>query len=207
MPLAVIDNLIHSPNATYPDAIKVALGATAIVILLHAVMSMMRGKGESRPQWGWWSRLVYLGTVTGVAILGATSIYAVLAHGHMEEWFLLVHLTGAGMFTACLALVALTFAHRNRFGHGRIASNHEHNELSEADTITAPFGGFAKLTFWLILLTGLLTAATMLFSMLPIMGTHEMEQMLTIHRYAGLALVVVTIMHVYLIVMGRLGRA
>lgn len=198
MSLAIIDNLLNTPNATYPDAIKVALLATGIMVVLHAVVSMMKSKGQPRPRWGWWSRLVYLGTITGVAVLGATSIYSVLAHGHMEEWFLLVHLTGAGMFTACLALIALTFAHRNRFA-GR--------KQTEDQRINAPFGGLAKITFWLILVSGVATAGTMLFSMLPIMGTHDMEQMLTIHRYAGLMLVVATVVHVYLVVMGKLGRA
>ena len=224
MQLAFIDKLLTAPNAVYSDVIIIALITTGVVLLLHGGLSMMRGKTEPRQRWGWWSRLVYLGTITGVGILGVTSLYSTLAHGHMEEWFLLIHLAGAGMFTACLALFALTFAHRHRFAKQAASAEIVDTRLSRAQRsharrvekddeyhvektpCPAPIGGITKLTFWLILISGFTTAATMLISMLPILGTHDMEQMLTLHRYAGLMLVVTMVIHFYLVMMGRLGR-
>ncbi len=46
----------------------------------------------------------------------------------------------------------------------------------------------------------------MLLSMLPVLGTQQMNQMITIHRYAGLVLVIATIVHLYTVVLSKLRR-
>jgi hypothetical protein len=46
----------------------------------------------------------------------------------------------------------------------------------------------------------------MLLSMLPLFGTHQMEQLLLVHKYAGLALTVVALWHLYLAVVAGFWR-
>jgi hypothetical protein len=42
--------------------------------------------------------------------------------------------------------------------------------------------------------------------MMPWLGTRELLSMIELHRWAGLGLTLVTACHVYLVLMGRLGR-
>ena len=59
--------------------------------------------------------------------------------------------------------------------------------------------------FWIILAAGLVTSLTMLFSMLPLFGTDGLHDLLDIHRYSGLVVVVAAILHFYGVVLQRLG--
>jgi hypothetical protein len=62
-----------------------------------------------------------------------------------------------------------------------------------------------KLMFWIILLGGFVVTMTMLLSMLPLFGTDGLYQLLDIHRYAGLLVVVALAIHLYAVVLQRLG--
>ncbi|TWU19442.1 hypothetical protein [Allorhodopirellula heiligendammensis] len=46
-----------------------------------------------------------------------------------------------------------------------------------------------RIGYWAVLLTGFLTTVTMFLSMLPIAGTDQLQQLILIHGYAGLAMV------------------
>jgi heme/copper-type cytochrome/quinol oxidase subunit 1 len=46
--------------------------------------------------------------------------------------------------------------------------------------------------FWLLLATGFVTIATMFVSMLPIAGTDDLHQLISIHGYAGFVCVAAT---------------
>jgi hypothetical protein len=67
-------------------------------------------------------------------------------------------------------------------------------------------GRAARAALWLVIACGWVTAGTMLLSMLPLFGTDQMEWLLMVHRYAGLALTLVALTHVGLLALGRLGR-
>jgi cytochrome b subunit of formate dehydrogenase len=59
--------------------------------------------------------------------------------------------------------------------------------------------------FWVILVAGLIVIGTMILSMLPVFGTHGLELLLAIHRYAGLAVVAATVLHLYATLLPRFG--
>ena len=59
--------------------------------------------------------------------------------------------------------------------------------------------------FWVILLGGFAVTMTMLLSMLPLFGTGGLHQLLDLHRYSGLLVVVAMVMHLYCVGLQRIG--
>ncbi len=206
----LIDDLGNTPAAMYPKVIVAALIATAVLLLIHLLISLAKGHRPARPRWRLITKLIYIGAVTSVVILGATSFISVLRHGAMHGWFLFAHLFGAGAFVVFLMLIAVMWAVPSKLcGDTCPAMKHDPATAVTVDDDgpQAPrFHCITKLAFWLILLSGVVTAGTMLLSMLPLLGTQEMNQMITVHRYAGLVLVVATIVHLYTVALAKMRR-
>ncbi len=80
---ANLDMLIADVSLAEPPRFYRLLGivliATAALIVLHLLLTGLRSAQRgTRPAWSVWQRLVYLGTVLSVAVLGITAFYAVL---------------------------------------------------------------------------------------------------------------------------------
>ena len=199
----LINDLGTSPTAMYPKVIVAALIATAALLLLHLLISLAKGHRPARPRWRLITKLIYIGAIVSVLILGATSFISVLSAGAMHGWFLFLHLFGAGAFVVFLMLIAIIWAVPSKLCGStcKVASD------DPDAAVEAPrFHCLTKLAFWLILLSGTITAGTMLLSMLPVLGTQEMNQMITLHRYAGLVLVIATMVHLYTVVLAKMRR-
>ena len=212
MPLTLanlIADLGNSPAAMYPKAIIAALIATAVALLLHLLISLAKGHRPARPRWHLITKLIYIGAIGSVLILGATSFISVLSHGAMHGWFLFAHLFGAGAFVVFLMLIAFMWAVPCKLGAGADASAIDIHSAATVDhdgPSATRFHCITKLAFWLILVSGVVTAGTMLLSMLPILGTQDMNQVMNVHRYAGLVLVIATIVHLYTVVLAKMKR-
>ncbi len=202
----LIEDLGTSPAAMYPKVIIATLIATVAVILVHLFISLARGHRPQRPRWHIITRLIYLGAIASVVILGVTSFVAVLRHGAMHGWFLFLHLFGAGAFVVFLFLVAVMWAVPNQLCGGTCAATSDDDLDDDASPRAPRFHCLTKIAFWLILLSGVVTAGTMLISMLPLLGTQGLNQMINVHRYAGLVLVIATIVHLYTIVLTKMRR-
>jgi len=209
----LITDIGDSPAAVYPNVIVAALIATAGFILLHLLLSFSRGPRTHRPRWSLLTKLIYLGAIGSVVVLAGTSFYSVLAHGAMHGWFLFLHLFGAGAFVVFLLLIAVMWAVPSKlFSAPPAPADEPLDRQVTIDTIdvhppsASRFHWIAKVAFWLMLISGVVTAGTMLVSMLPLLGTADMNQMITLHRYAGLVLVVATVVHLYTVLLSRAGR-
>jgi hypothetical protein len=177
-----------------------ALLGVLVVMVMHLILVFVRRRGSvPQPRWGWWASLVYLGTLAGVAVLGVTAFVAMLRFGSLGGWWLFLHMFGAGVFTFVLPVLALTWCEANRFGRPAQPAG------AEGRTPPARFLGLAKAMFWVILAAGLIVTGTMLLSMLPVFGTDGLKLLLDIHRYAGLAVVAATVLHVYAALLPRFG--
>jgi hypothetical protein len=171
--------------------------AAAVVIVLHFVLSLRgRSSAGEKARWTLWEKLVYLGLLVSVAVLGFTSFFAVLQYGILGGWLLFAHMFGAGLFVGVLPFLSLTWCEASRFSSDRSA---------QRDQRPPRFFWLPKLLFWLILLGGFVVTVTMLLSMLPLFGTDGLHQLLDIHRYAGLLVVVALALHLYAVVLQRLG--
>jgi hypothetical protein len=189
-------DILERPGEAFPSVLALALLATGILILLHLVLALIGGR-PTRPRkpLNVWEKLVYLGALFSVSVLGVTAFYSVLKYGAMHQWWLFCHMFGAGAMVVVLPLLAITWCRPSRFGK---------THAGEAEETYAPrFFWIPKLMFWLFLASGLTVMLTMLVSMLPLFGTDGLHVLLDIHRYAGLLAVVVLTIHFYCILLQR----
>ena len=191
--------MLH-PNAWFPRILLVALVAAAIVIVLYLMLVLVaRPPRMRRKKWSWWETLVYLATLLTISILGTTSFFTVLRYGGMHGWWLFAHMCGAGAFVGMLPLLALTWFRVNRFGA------HADGAVNPMSEYGPRFFWLPKFTFWLIVIGGLAACVSMLLSMLPLFGTDTLRQLLAIHRYSGLLVVVAALLHFYSVLLQRAG--
>jgi hypothetical protein len=169
------------------------LGVLAIIALHAAGAILFRRGPASRRRWNLWDRLIYLGTIGSVGLLGTTAFGAVMRDGALAGWPLFLHMFGAGAFTAILPLVALSWSD----------ANCRQVRCAEGEFPPAKFYWLAKLMFWLIIPGGLVVTTSMLVSMLPIFGSDDLRTLLDVHRYSGLVVVVATALHLYGVVAWR----
>jgi hypothetical protein len=198
-PLIAVTDPAAATTWSFRQVLVIALIATAVFFVLHFLLTRLSRRHQQghRPAWNWWQRLVYLGTLVSVAILGATAFSAVLRHQMLDGWPLFAHMFGAGAFTAILPLLALTWSPAHRFVEDPATSN-EH-------TAPSAFFWLPKLTFWILLASGIVVTGTMLLSMLPLFGTDGLERLLDLHRYSGLVAVVALVLHFYGVLLQRVG--
>ncbi len=184
------------PADAFPLVLVAALGGLAAVVLLHLVVSLIAGK-TTRPRqpWRWWDKLIYAGVCLAVGTLSVTAFYSIWARGAMTGWWLIVHMLGAGAMTGFLPLLALIWCVPNRMDGSRRDTSQE--------TFAPKFDFLGKVLFWLLLAGGLAVMGTMLVSMLPLFGMDVLEQLLMLHRYAGLLVAVVLVAHWYLVLLQR----
>jgi hypothetical protein len=200
--LAPIDVLFAAAMGHSAEAFRRSLAgfliAAVALILLHLCLSLRGGRSaEEKSRWNLWEKLVYLGLVVSVAVLGFTSFYAVLRYGVLGGWLLFVHMFGAGLFVGVLPFLAVTWCEPSRFSGTRTGARTERPPR---------FFWLPKVMFWMILLSGFVVTGTMLLSMLPLFGTNGLLQLLDIHRYAGLLVVVAMMLHLYCVGLQRAGR-
>ena len=112
----------------------------------------------------------------GLAVTGIGTF--VLGSPPMTHWMLMAHVAAAPVFAVGLALVALTWAERSRFG-----------ETGSRQ------GCFSKALLWLILLCGLVVLLSGVVPMTPVFGTNGQHLLYLIHRYSGIAITVIVILH------------
>jgi hypothetical protein len=118
----------------------------------------------------------------GVVTQALTGFSHSLGFGELGGWKLLIHMSGAGMFTLGLVGVTLLWAGRCRFG-------------SAAPTPRVPLNSAQKTLFWLGLLSGWLVMLPMLLAMLPLFGTVVQRQLIELHEAAALAFVAIMVLH------------
>lgn len=125
------------------------------------------------PRLGGKAKLAYLLMLAGVAILGLSGIGTFLTgKAPMTHWILMLHVGASPAFSMGLALVALTWP----------AGIVRHAAVS-------------RCLFWLMLLAGLTVILSGVVPMTPIFGTHGQHTLYLVHRYGGIALGGITVLH------------
>jgi hypothetical protein len=177
----------------FDQVLIVALGATGVVMLAHLVVSKLAVPWpKSERGWRLWERLLYVALLGCVGVLAWTSFSALLAGSELRGWPLMIHMVGAGGFVVVLPLGAVTWA--------------------DASRVLAPrrqprrFGRLTSAAFWLLLVSGAISTLSMLASMLPLFGTESLRQLVVVHRYSGIVVVMVVLLHVYGLLIGMRRR-
>jgi membrane protease YdiL (CAAX protease family) len=116
----------------------------------------------------WLSPLLLIAVLVLVALLTATALPS-LSGEHLGGNTLLLHMMASGALVFALPLFALAWL--------RQSLDHERS--------TPPL----RWGFWLVLVTGMITIATVFACMLPIPSTDQMHELVRWHGYAGFAMV------------------
>jgi cytochrome b subunit of formate dehydrogenase len=185
--------------AGFRSGLPFTLLALLVIVIVHLVYSFARRtETPKRPSWNLWEKLVYWGTLLSVVVLGVTAFFAMLRYGVLDGWLLFFHMFGSGAFVAVLPLLALTWAGANRCGCCA-------EDASDGEGTAEKFAALPKAAFWVLLISGFVVTGTMLLSMLPLFGTDGLHTLLSIHRYSGLVAVVAVVLHLYGVILQRLG--
>lgn len=107
-----------------------------------------------------------------VTVLVLTSLGSHPLHGKI----LMAHMFASGAMAFALPIFAITWLWRVF-------------DIMKKETLV-------RVGYWLLLLTGFATTATMFLSMLPIAGTDHLKQLITIHALAGYAMVAAALLFV-----------
>lgn len=175
-------------NLSFAKMLLPAGIATAAILLLGLLTVLVRSQFRRRDdvmQRHWLSRLLYTLFLLAVSILAATSFGSILQAGHMQHYALLAHVAVAGAFVFLLLSITLTHLPQG--------------------TATKLNWWWEKWSVWGVVISGILVSATMFLSMLPLLDTSGLLQAVQVHRFAGLATVVFTALHLFSLIIGRLG--
>ncbi|MHC4664532.1 MAG: cytochrome b/b6 domain-containing protein [Planctomycetota bacterium] len=152
---------------------------------------------------GKFKKLLYLLAMLCVLVLAVTGFYPVLILGkHISGYLLMIHVTAGGVFAACLALLALAFAHSHRFNENDWPwlTSLVRRELQKPKVLPEDSDLLRKLCFWLLIILALLLMLSVVLSMFPLLGTVGQLLLADTHRYSTLAFAAVAIIHTYLII-------
>jgi len=116
-----------------------------------------------------WIERIFLIAITAIIAVLTLTALPVLQEGHLGGALLLLHMMASGALVIVLPLFALIYIGRS---------------ISRFNS-----GGLQRLGFWSLVVTGLLTIATVFACMLPVPSTDQMHQLIQLHRYAGFAMV------------------
>ncbi|MHC4069066.1 MAG: cytochrome b/b6 domain-containing protein [Planctomycetota bacterium] len=180
-PVAVLKKLIH----------------LLTVVLLPQQLSLL----------GVLRKLLYLLTLLCFVVLVLTGFYRPLVMDeNLSGYLLMIHATFAPVFAICVAILAVMWAHHNRFKAAdwpwllrvlrcfiRMKTADEQDEGQRSCLVQ-------KIAFWLIIFLTLPVILSIVLGMFPIFGTHGQEVLLNLHRYSTLALTLTAIVHIYLII-------
>jgi hypothetical protein len=168
--ILLADLSAHPEAAQFAMLLPWTLGGTVLLTLLLGLWCWGRRRVATSYRLGWLSASLYLAWLAAVIGLGLTSYLPLLAGGPMQHWALLMHLMLAGAFVGLLVLLALLF---NPIRTGWPTAGRR--------TWWLP-----QLLLWMLLVSGLGTAGSMLAGMMPWLDTEGLERAVQIHRYAGL---------------------
>jgi hypothetical protein len=158
-----------------------ALGLTGLAALIVLVVSANQPESAQKRQ-GWFARCAYLALLLTILLLSSTSFGSILTLGHLQHYALLAHLSAAGAFAFLLLAVAVTY----------LPSGQKRWWVE-------------RWSVWLLVLGGIVTAATMFLSMLPVLDTDGLRQAASIHFYSGLVTAISAAIHAFSLLAVRLG--
>lgn len=153
-------------------------------------------------------KLVFLLAILCFVVLALTGFIPRVVFGvALSGWWLMIHATAAPIFAACVAILAVLWADRNR-----LDKNYWpwlNRALLRQPKSTLPPEKFElglKISFWAILTMSLPVILSAVVSMFPIFGTHGQEALLQIHRYSTLLLSLFAIIYLYLAALTEMNR-
>lgn len=126
------------------------------------------------------ARGAYLALLLTILLLSSTSFGSILTIGRLQNYALLSHLATAGAFTFLLLVVAMNYLPRGQRGWW-----------------------MERWSVRLLVIGGLVTAASMFLSMLPLLDTSGLRQAAAIHFWSGIVTACSAAVHAVSLVAGK----
>lgn len=168
-----------------PQLLLAAGIGVALILVVSGLFVFSTKRQQPKPARHWLSRLLYAAYLLAILVLAVSSFGSIVQFGHMSGYALLAHISAAGAFVFLMVAVAILY-------------------LPYEDAPTDRWWA-TRWSAWLLIASSIGAAGTMLFSMLPVLDTESMLQVATLHRYAGLTVVVAAVLHLYTSCLVRLG--
>ncbi len=153
-------------------------------------------------------KLVFLLALFCLVVLAFTGFVPRVVFGEaISGWWLFIHAIAAGVFAACIAVLAVLWADKNR-----LDKNYWpwlNSILNRQPKSTAPpqkYELWLKICFWAVLALSLPVILSAIVSMFKIFGTHGQDVLLQIHRYSTLLLSLFAICYLYLAALGEMEK-
>ncbi len=165
-----------------------------LVVLAFASLYVLRSGrqvGPARPHHPA-ARVVYILFLLTTLALAVTSLGQLFRADHMSGWPLLAHLASSGLFIVLLPLMAIAYL---PWGSP--------NDPAYAQS--AHRWWLVHWSSWLLILSAIVTAGTMLVGMQPLLDTTGLRAVTEIHGYAGLITLLANITHACGLFWTRLG--
>jgi len=153
-------------------------------------------------------KLVFLLALLCFVVLAVTGFVPRVVFGEaISGYWLMVHATAAPVFAACVAVLAVLWADKNRFDKSywswlnKIVRHQPRNAAAPEK-----YELKLKICFWAILVLSLPVIGSAVLSMFSLLGTHWQELCLQLHRYSTLLLSLFAIAYLYLAAMTEMER-
>jgi hypothetical protein len=131
-------------------------------------------------------KLIFLLALLCFITLAATGFIPVYIFGEsISGWWLIIHVTAGGIFSGCMAILAVLWADKNRLTKFELK----------------------RVCFWIILVMALTLILTTVLSMFNFFGTYGQEVLLLLHRYSALLLTLFATAYLCLAVLSKTGKA
>lgn len=184
----------QSLNVSFTQVLYVAIAVVAVGLLAAALgVFATNRRSPAGPSRHWISRAIYGLYLILIVALAATGLGSIVRWGHMSGYALLLHLAAAGGFVFLMVAMAVLYLPAT----ASVAGGDRERQLDRWWAI--------RWSAWALVLSSLVTAGTMLVSMLPVLDTTGLLQMAMLHRYAGLAVVIAACVHLFSLTCVRLG--
>lgn len=159
-------------------------------------------------------KLVYLLAIVCFLVLAVTGFYPLLVRGeHISGFLMMIHATFAPVFALCLAILAVTWAGSNRFEAAdcpwisRLLRRVTRLRIPADERPWPCSRVLYKAAFWLLMFLALPLILSIVVSMFHLLGTDWQGTTLALHRWTGLAFMIVAIIHTYLAIRLRMACA
>ena len=146
-------------------------------------------------------KLAYLlGLLCFVILLVTAFASRLVCDVAISSYWLMIHATASGIFAACMAILAITYAPLCRLDDSDWQFAKSIWYRQKTDSMTKVFVTIIqKLLFWAIVVLSLPLILSIVLSMFPIFGTHGQELLFETHRYTALVFTVCAMFHTYLL--------
>ncbi|MHC4337645.1 MAG: cytochrome b/b6 domain-containing protein [Planctomycetota bacterium] len=153
-------------------------------------------------------KLLYLLALLCFVVLVINGFYPSLILGKsISGYWIMLHTTAGGVFTVCIAILAVLWAHNCRLDKNywpwltRLLQHQPKNTAAPEK-----YELCQKICFWLIIFLALPLILSIIVSMLPLFGTEGQKCLLQLHRYSALSLALIAIIHTYLLIRTKMSK-